>query len=301
MSSPIFTTTDPITQKFEAGEHTQISQLVYLKTSQERIQDRVKPKPSTLSVSNIITIIIGLFTLSIPMIYTTGYYFRAGYLTEYNVYSDLFPVTNYDILMNTYNWALSGTIDIFSKTLEHLKWFSFWFALLFFILAVIAYITNEITLKKQLNTETKKKADHSVKINLVKQSKAPIQKLKECTVISFLFGLFGATLPFITLFIYFILIVFPYKGYEAGKEQAIKEKSEAVDCLHGQSNQQDCMFIYKENANKERKFILQGKIIAASTTSIAVFSEKKTIIYPLAGLEIEYVPASTENIKEEEQ
>jgi hypothetical protein len=299
MSSPTLTTKDSITQKFEVGEHTQISQLVYLKTSKEKIQDREKTKPSRLSVSSIITIIIGLFTLSIPMIYATGYYFRAGYLKEYNVHSELFPVIMHDVLMQAYNWVLSGTINIISQTLEHLKWFSFGFALLFFILAVIVYITNEITLKKRFIAETTKKAAHSVKVDLAKQSKTHVQKLKECSVMSFLFGLFGATLPFITLFIYFLLIVFPFKGYEAGTEQAIKEKSEAVDCLHGQNNRQDCMFIYKEDANKERKFILQGKIIAASATSIAVFSEKKTIIYPLAGLEIEYVPASTENKKEE--
>ncbi|MDO6686731.1 MULTISPECIES: hypothetical protein [unclassified Agarivorans] len=212
--------------------------------------------------------IVGITTISVPVLYLLGYFYFYGYLSVFGVSSDFFPQTIQEHLVGAFVCIFTMAFRAFNY-LSNNQWVlvisGVSGAVIFFVAvySVLNPIKNPIASyinRKELN-----------------------DKFHHYLVIPAIGGFLGSIVPYGAVCLLCLLLLFPALGHWQGKAWADRELASFQGCEQSQLSQKEkCIFLFKDN-----ELFAEGLLLAKSSTDIAIWNGEFTEIFPTDGLRYE--------------
>ncbi len=231
--------------------------------------------------SNVSPLTIGAMLATIPPVaYLIGYSFYQGYLNEFGVDSDIFPISTQYVYINAYHAVIYVSIRFLSIFIELTKGAISCYSGLIILLTILAmlavswYLTN--------------KDDHPAK-KIIKRRLSFLVNCKRNNFIKSV-GIIWMITSFLFFLMYcllvFVMLWFPpsYAAYSEGQRIATNriEMFRKNGCnIDRKTNLNKCASFFTKDENGNNKILHEGLLIAINEKQIALFEKDGTFILPL--------------------
>ncbi|WP_394228411.1 hypothetical protein [Pseudoalteromonas spongiae] len=211
-------------------------------------------------ISSKLSYTLATMTISVPIFYALGYFFKLGYLDAYNLSISMFNEGLEGHIVNSVLFV-AALLELISEAIKN-------YGVMFLSLLLLTWLYGVFLI--YIN---KKKESIDKKL-------CRLGKNKYSEYLVFPFVMVGVTLalPF-TIFISASIVIWVlHASYVVGTKVAKKEMSGFNGCAR--SNR--CVTVLFENGKK-----LSGKVIAISDKYIAIYQEEKISVLPNKNLKLE--------------
>lgn len=218
-----------------------------------------------------IAVAASITTLSIPFMYIFGYAYDQGYLHTYGISNEFFARSIQEYLVFSFFACLgiaTSTLDFFAKNQP----IFIGFALIFGCIALVVVFAEKHRSGERLRSKA-----------------APLKKhrLFDYFFFPFIWASFAFVAPFALITAISVILLIPAIAYFKGQNMAEKEIADAKICTYSSMPIEECVSLLENG-----KPIAFGRLVARSSTHIALFNQGKTTIYPVKDQLVEVAPAS---------
>ncbi len=219
-----------------------------------------------------IAVAASITTLAVPFMYLFGYAYEQGYLHTYGVSSEFFARSIQEYLVLSFSACLGIAISILDYFTHN--------QLVFFGAALIVggFVWVAIFAAKHRFGER------------LRSKAAPLKEHRWFDYIYF--PSMSACLAFLAqavpILVISIILLIPTVAYFKGQNLAEKEIANAKICTTTIAPIEDCVSLLENG-----KPIASGRLVARSSTHMALFNQGKTSIYPMKDQIVEVAPAKS--------
>jgi|GEM_PF-5818702 len=214
---------------------------------------------------------IAVATLSVPFLYIFGYAYDQGYLQAYGISNEFFARSLQEYLVFSFFACINiatGALELFTNnTLSFIV-----FALIVGGIALASVITYKHRIDDRLHSKSVSIKEH---------------RWFDYIFFPVISASFAIVIPFMAITAISTILLVPAIAYFKGKNMAEKEILIAKTCSYSSSQTEECVSLLENG-----KPIASGKLVARSSTHIALFNQGKTSIYPVKDQLVEVTPPS---------
>jgi len=218
-----------------------------------------------------IAVAASITTLSVPFMYIFGYAYDQGYLHAYGVSNEFFARSIQEYLVFSFIACLEIAASIHDFFMHNQRVFIS-FALILGCIALAIVFAGKHQFGERLRGKAAPLKEH---------------RLFDYFLFPFISASFAYVLPYALISTMLIILLIPAIAYYKGQNVAEKEIANAKRCAYTNVPIEDCVFLLDNG-----KPIASGKLVARSSTHMALFNQGKTSIYPVKDQVVEVAPAS---------
>jgi len=212
--------------------------------------------------------IVGLMTISVPVLYLMGYLYHYSYLAEFGVNSDFFPRSIQDHLVGAFVFMFIVVSNSY-KYLNNNVWFLVTSGGVGFILFFVLMYGFRNPMKTPLISFIERKGSY--------------EQFENYIIFPAIGAFLGSIFPYGLICLFWLLLLLPAAGVSQGKASAERELANFQGCEQSNlSHKQKCIFLFKNN-----ELFAEGLLLAKSSTDIAIWNGEFTEIFPTEGLRYE--------------